>query len=327
MKFALLDPMAPSSHNGFVRGFVRDAGHSVIFIAANHSVVRDFPDIKSAALSEIDRVGLQGKLRYARRAFLLWRNAKRVKADAIVWLSFDSIAHLMLMFCTIGRRKDYLVCHYNLDVALTSWFHRAALRLLSLRFGLVCMVPGVEDEVKRRLGVATIYRPHPLPPVDASTECAFDIDDVPLESQVIFAPSGGLGDIGAQWLTAAASQGAAVFAKTDLRFQGTSVQCREYFHDYFALLLRANFVFISAEYSFRVSGPLMEAVALGKSIIFVPSLSSRSLLKHYPCAMEIGGDTATPGVARDLSAARLLCMRKATSAVPLHTVGVVCDSR
>jgi len=128
-----------------------------------------------------------------------------------------------------------------------------------------------------------------LPPENGTS-----LGGAPKRRKVIFCPSASNQKVMTDNLISLVSENDEYYliAKGKVNQRGDSYELRTFFDDYEEQLRRSDYVFFGGQYSYRVSGPVFEALSYGKPAIILDCLFGRELKKMYPCSVILVSEIA-----------------------------------
>jgi hypothetical protein len=281
LNILVIDPLEPKGHimfNGALINILKLIGN--VTFAGSKKYITNF-DCNHIYINHTRNK--KNKLSYRIDCLLkLFKIKKEIEFDLydiVIISSFETIS--FSIFSTFIQEKIYLVNHNNLDELRSSVTKRLFYKSISKNITMWCLERYFCDYVEGLTNMNTLYIPHPLNKKQNNQSPQYE-----KKNKILFAPSGSSDK---EWILRIFNEEKdfLFYAKCNEEKSNEHNKLITYFESYNEILLSADCIFLPLNFDYRVSGPFIEAMSLGKPIIMTKSKYAIEMQKLYPRVIRI----------------------------------------
>lgn len=257
-RIVVIEGVSPKGHVDFNKQILDYLNGSITDIFIGESLKSRYNTDKVKCFN--DSFVFKGRLSHAvgflMAIYRIFKTTKSSKINTYLLLSYDILSLPVIALYAKIAGINVIACEHNtVPTSLSKKF----LQKLSSNVGRICFMPSV-SKIYERLGCNVLLTKLPLP------DLGKDIDmKVPM-SNYIFCPSASSDE--ERIISEAAKNPELNFLlKSTKSYVLKNVVCKTFFDDYIGSISGALAVYIPMKNSHRVSGPLLDAVSLGKQVI------------------------------------------------------------
>ncbi len=203
---------------------------------------------------------------------------KRQNHDYVVFLNYETLSFSV----TWPKSLPVLLFdHNNVDEAHHNFFKRLAYKFISPAAHHVVFEQYISDMISNRWNRPAHVVPHPY----QLQKSPMQIDSSSSRIVTIFSPSGSTSkswnDELVAWATCQHGE-YRVICKGLVDSDTPVALIRKHFDDYYGVMESADFVYFGIDSTYRTSGPVNDALAMGRIVILTDSEYARDQEKKYP---------------------------------------------
>ena len=222
--------------------------------------------------------------RFRQIAFILfsifyYKNHK--KYDFILFTSYETISFSFSTFF-LRLKNIAIIEHNNLDQLLNSRIKEIFYRLIKKNITHIVLEQYIYNYIKQKYRKKVCLLPLPL---------SVASDEVIPQTKLIFSPSTTFDElIMRELINFCATKEYSLLAKGKSDYKINNVTVKTFFDNYYDIMRKSSFVFISTMFNYRVSNVAYEALANNRPIIGFRCLFLEGLKEKYPNAVFVIDD-------------------------------------
>jgi hypothetical protein len=205
---------------------------------------------------------------------------RTVKPDITIFLSYDTISMLL------WRSKSIICEHNNISNTRTNFLKRYAYSLLSKKLISVSLQNHISRFIVDSCKRDSFVIHHPVTNIKFDTN---DLIQINPDRITMFFPSGSNNECNNIVVKDFLLKNKQYFAylKGSVEEDTYSYKVSKFFQNYHELIKTSDFVVITGQYDYRVSGVAYEVLSFGRPIIIRSSLFSEELKRQYPSLVHV----------------------------------------
>ncbi len=272
-RIVVIEGVSPKGHVDFNKQIIEYLNDAIkeIFIGDSIKSKYNFSKIKSFNDSFVFKGRLSHAFGFLFAMFDIYKATKKSKIDTYLLLSYDILTlPVIALYAQLAGIK-IIVCEHN---TIPTSLIKKLLQKISSNVDRICFMPSVA-KIYERLGCNVLLTKLPLP------DFGKKIDRKVPASDYIFCPSAS-SDESRIISVATKNQKLKFLLKSSNSYELENVLCKTFFDDYIGCISRCLAVYIPMKNSHRVSGPLLDAVSLGKQVILPPGELFDFAVDNFP---------------------------------------------
>jgi len=272
-RIVVIEGVSPKGHVDFNKQILDYLNGSItdIFIGESLKSSYNMDKIKYFGDSFVFKGRLSHAVGFLMAIYRIFKATKSSKIDTYLLLSYDILSLPVIALYAKIAGINVIVCEHNTVPTSPT---KKLLQKLSSNVGRICFMPSV-CKIYEQLGCNVLLTKLPLP------DLAKNVDmKVPL-SNYVFCPSASSDE--AKIISVATKNPELNFLlKSNNSYALNNVVCKAFFDDYVGSVSGALAVYIPMKNSHRVSGPLLDAISLGKQVILPSGELYDFAIEHFP---------------------------------------------
>lgn len=272
-KIIVIEGVSPKGHVDFNKQIIEYLNGSIeaIFIGESIKSNYNISQVKFFDDSFVYKNRLRHAIGFLLAIYDIYKVTKNSKVDTYLLLSYDILSlPVIALYAKLAGIKIISCEHNTIPTSLIKKF----IQRVSNNVGRICFMPSVA-KIYERLGCNVLSTKLPLPDFGKKTDRNLTPSDY------IFCPSASSDE--SRIISVATRNPKLKFlVKSSKTYNLGNVSCETFFDDYIGCISRSLAVYIPMKNNHRISGPLLDAVSLGKQVILPPGELFDFAVDNFP---------------------------------------------
>lgn len=260
-RIVIIEGISPKGHIEFNKKIIEYLNDSVYEVFIGESINKQYHSFNSKAFDDsfVSKSRLSHAVGFLRAMYNIYKATKMKNIDAYLLLSYDILT--LFIISNYGKLVgiNIIVCEHN---TIPTNLTKKCLQKLSRNVSRICFMPSVAN-IYREIGCNVLLTKLPLPEYLKKE----DIQESPMD--YIFCPSASSDE---KRIVDVAKKNPKLkfLLKSKNSYDLENLSSKAFFDDYIECLSNCLAAYIPMKTKHRVSGPLHDAVSLGKQVILPP---------------------------------------------------------
>lgn len=272
-KIIVIEGVSPKGHVDFNKQIIEYLNGSIeaIFIGESIKSNYNLSEVKSFDDSFVYKDRLRHAIGFLFAIYDVYKVTKNSKVDTYLLLSYDILSlPIIALYAKLAGIK-MIACEHN---TIPTSLIKKLLQRISNNIGRICFMPSVA-KIYEQLGCNVLLTKLPLPDFGKKTDRKLTASDY------IFCPSASSDE--SRLISVATKNPKLKFlVKSSRKYDLENVLCEAFFDDYIGYISRCSAVYIPMKNNHRISGPLLDAISLGKQVILPPGELFDFAVDNFP---------------------------------------------
>tara|TARA_B100000575_G_scaffold258630_1_gene230356 strand:- start:3509 stop:4489 length:981 start_codon:yes stop_codon:yes gene_type:complete len=275
MNILVVDLLSPEKHKKFNSKMIfhmKQVAH-IEFLCSKRNEDKQVKNFFFPEESQSENI-LYRKLNLYLKTLYAFKMLKKNNYDVIYFITYDSIATGFYFLLHKQKNKILVHEHKNIDEVNKSFIKRAIYKNIKITTHIVYekyFGQFIKEKYNKNFHVIS----HPTYEVK--------LNDSNIKSAFIFSPSANIDKKYKNDLIAFCRKNRLkIILKDEKYFKDKFVTKSNFFDNYYDLINKASYIFISNDFQYRASGVMYEALSMNKKIICTKSYFAKKIKESYP---------------------------------------------